>query len=68
MTNDPVFMRHSTNNWDQRMPRMTLITDGHYYENKLGRLYYQVHGPEDASAITFSYGVMMDHRTFDPQV
>jgi hypothetical protein len=33
---------------------MTLTADGHCNEIKLGRLYYQVHGPEDASAITFS--------------
>jgi pimeloyl-ACP methyl ester carboxylesterase len=39
-----------------------------YYENKLGRIYYEVHGPENAQAIVFSHGVTMDHRTFKEQV
>ncbi|MCW3488576.1 alpha/beta fold hydrolase [Dethiobacter alkaliphilus] len=39
-----------------------------YYENKLGRIYYEVHGPENAPAIVFSHGVTMDHRTFKEQV
>lgn len=39
-----------------------------YYENMLGRIYYEVHGPENAQVIVFSHGVTMDHRTFEKQV
>lgn len=39
-----------------------------FLENKLGKFFYQVNGPQDAPAIFFSHGVAMDHRTFDDQV
>jgi pimeloyl-ACP methyl ester carboxylesterase len=39
-----------------------------YYENNLGKIYYEFHGPEAAPAIVFSHGVTMDHRTFNDQV
>ncbi|SHE79009.1 alpha/beta fold hydrolase [Alkalibacter saccharofermentans] len=39
-----------------------------YYENKLGKIYYEVHGPENAPAIVFNHGVTMDHRTFKEQI
>lgn len=41
---------------------------GQYLETELGRVFYQVHGPEDAPAVVFTHGVAMDHRTFAPQV
>ena len=47
---------------------MTETSNGYYYENKLGRFYYQVHGPQNAQAVVFSHGVAMDQRTFDSQV
>ena len=39
-----------------------------YYENKHGKVYYEVHGPEHAPAVIFSHGVAMDHATFYPQM
>lgn len=39
-----------------------------YYKNKIGTIYYEVHGPEDAPAIVFCHGVTMDHQTFGEQV
>lgn len=38
-----------------------------FYENKVGSVYYEVHGPKDAPAIVFSHGVAMAHRTFAPR-
>lgn len=39
-----------------------------FFENDLGRVYYEVHGPEQAPAVVFSHGVGMDHRSFKQQV
>jgi len=47
---------------------MTENNTGHYLETELGRVFYQVHGPEDAPAVVLTHGVAMDHRTFAPQV
>ena len=39
-----------------------------YLKNELGKVYYEVHGREDAPAIIFSHGVNMNHETFKYQV
>ncbi len=39
-----------------------------YLENKLGKVYYEVYGRDDAPAIIFSHGVNMNHETFNVQV
>lgn len=39
-----------------------------YYENKIGKIYFEVHGPKEAPAIIFSHGVNMNHQTFQGQV
>ncbi len=40
-----------------------------YYENSVGKVYYEVHGRgNDGPAIVFSHGVSMDHKTFNAQV
>jgi len=38
-----------------------------YYENKLGKVYYEIYGREDAPAILFSHGINMNHETFKGQ-
>ena len=37
-------------------------------ERDVGRVYYEVYGPEQAPAVVFSHGVAMDHRSFEQQV
>lgn len=39
-----------------------------YYENDIGKVYYEVHGEESSPTVVFSHGILMDHRTFMPQV
>lgn len=39
-----------------------------YYENAIGKIYYEVHGAKNAPPVIFTHGVMMDHRTFREQV
>lgn len=39
-----------------------------YYENSIGKVYYEVHGPEYAPALLFSHGICLNHETFLPQV
>ena len=38
-----------------------------FFENKLGRVYYEIYGREDAPAIIFSHGINMNHETFKAQ-
>jgi len=38
-----------------------------YFENKVGKVYYEVHGREEAPAIIFSHGSNMNHETFKTQ-
>ncbi len=39
-----------------------------YYENSLGKVYYEVYGREEAPAVLFSHGINMSHETFKGQV
>ncbi len=39
-----------------------------YYENDVGRIYYEVHGADNEDTLLFCHGVSMDHKTFLPQV
>ena len=40
-----------------------------YYENDRGKVYYEIHGKADNTpVVVFSHGILMDHRTFMPQV
>jgi 3-oxoadipate enol-lactonase len=39
-----------------------------YFEDKLGKVFYEVYGREDAPAILFSHGINMNHETFKAQV
>ncbi len=39
-----------------------------YLKNRIGKIYYEVFGPENAPAIIFSHGVNMNHETFRAQV
>ena len=39
-----------------------------YYENSRGKVYYEVHGEDNAPVVVFSHGICMDHKTFIPQV
>lgn len=39
-----------------------------YYENDVGKVYYEVHGAENDDTLFFCHGVTMDHETFLPQV
>ncbi len=41
---------------------------GMYYENEMGKIYFEVHGRENAPAIIFSQGINMNHETFKGQV
>jgi 3-oxoadipate enol-lactonase len=38
-----------------------------YFENRLGKVYYEVYGREDAPALVFSHGINMNHETFKAQ-
>jgi pimeloyl-ACP methyl ester carboxylesterase len=38
-----------------------------YFENKLGKVYYEVYGRDDAPAVLFSHGINMNHETFKAQ-
>jgi len=39
-----------------------------YYENEMGKIYFEVQGPENAPAIIFCHGINMNHETFKGQV
>jgi len=39
-----------------------------YFENNLGKVYYEVYGPDNAPALIFSHGINMNHETFKGQV
>ena len=38
-----------------------------YFENKLGKVYYEIYGREDTPAVLFSHGINMNHETFKAQ-
>lgn len=38
-----------------------------YLENKLGKVYYEVYGREEAPSVIFSHGINMNHETFKAQ-
>ncbi|MDW7729346.1 MAG: alpha/beta hydrolase [Bacillota bacterium] len=38
-----------------------------YFENELGKVYYEVYGRADAPAIMFLHGINMNHETFKNQ-
>ena len=38
-----------------------------YFENKVGKVYYEDYGREDALPIIFSHGINMNHETFKAQ-
>lgn len=38
-----------------------------YFENKSGKVFYEIYGREDAPAILFSHGINMNHETFKAQ-
>ncbi len=38
-----------------------------YLETKMGKVYYEVHGCDEAPAIIFSHGINMNHETFKAQ-
>ncbi len=39
-----------------------------YYENDVGRVYYELAGPKGAPALVFCHGVSLNHETFNPQM
>jgi 3-oxoadipate enol-lactonase len=39
-----------------------------YYENNLGKVYYEAYGPESGAGLFFFHGVSIDHETFKTQV
>ncbi len=39
-----------------------------YIENKVGKIYYDVYGREDAPCILLSHGINMNHETFKAQI
>jgi len=39
-----------------------------YFENKVGKVYYEDYGRKDAPAVIFSHGINMNHETFKAQV
>ena len=39
-----------------------------YYENKTGKIYYEIHGPDDADTIVFSHGLGANNEAFTAQV
>ncbi len=39
-----------------------------YFENKFGKVYYEVHGTECETTIVFCHGVSLSHDTFNPQI
>ncbi len=39
-----------------------------YFENKAGKIYYEIYGREDAPCVLFSHGINMNHETFKGQV
>ena len=39
-----------------------------YFENKVGKVYYEDYGREEAPSIIFSHGINMNHETFKAQV
>ena len=39
-----------------------------YYENKMGKVYYEVYGEKNEKTIVFCHGVSMNYETFNSQV